>query len=161
MMGAQFKLTGPSPKGMSTELRKPYQTGLRHVVRMDLLQPVLYIVELACRYRVDLMRATREVGEDDDHIKLFKPKLDALQGDDLDIAQGDNKKWWLRKMNKGFSGGLQFDISSMGNAVESKLPEWNIQFESLANLNSRGKLRLRNKHCRLTDPEIASTIFSA
>ena len=74
MMGPQFKLTGPSARGMSTELiigsvTVPYSS-LEHV-----LKPILHVIKLGAGNGIDVERSFREVFEDEDHVKLLQAEL--------------------------------------------------------------------------------------
>lgn len=57
----------------------PSTTSVIYTQRDDLLQPVLDIVQLRARNRVDMQRWLGEVLEDEHNIKLLQTELDTFE----------------------------------------------------------------------------------
>ena len=105
MIGPQFKLTGPSAIGMSTELSTisdPFQWW----AQPNILQPVFHIIELEARYGINVQWSFREIFEDEDNIELLQTKLHAFQRCDLNFSQSNHQKWRIGQMDQTFGRGL-------------------------------------------------------
>lgn len=137
IMGPQFKFTGPSLRGISTELSKNYTLGhgIPHTLGIqDLLKPVFYVIQLSTRDRVDLQRRTSKVREDEYHIELLQAELHTFQRSDFNLAQSDDEEWRIGKMNKTFCRWLQFDVCTERNAFEGEFTEGNVRFNCVTGL---------------------------
>lgn len=71
MIGPQFKLTGLSVIGISTELQSNIHDNEDDECNANLLEPVLYIVHLVACYRVDVQGCLRKVFENEAEIEMF------------------------------------------------------------------------------------------
>lgn len=135
MIGPQFKLTGPSLNGMSTELdgqRSLYTQ--RWLKENNALEPILDIVQLSARYRVDMERRFRKVFENEDEIKLFQCELDTFQRCDFDLVESDDEERRVDQVDETFGGGLQPNVGSERNTFERQLSERNVHLNGFAGL---------------------------
>lgn len=138
MIGPQFKLTGPSARGISTEL---FDEGHdQHNIEWGkyekhILQPVLDIIELRTGNRIDVQRRLREVFEDKHHIELLQAELDTLQGCNLDIGKSDDEEGWIRKMNQTFGCRLQPDILADRHTFKRQFTEGNVHLQGITSLD--------------------------
>jgi hypothetical protein len=96
MIDPQFRLTGPSPKGISTELDTCMRIQGQGWKMSYALEPILDIVQLSRRYRVDVKRCLRKVTEDDDHVELLQAELHTLKRSDFDLVEGHDHEGWVR-----------------------------------------------------------------
>lgn len=69
---------------------------------MNLLKPVFHIIQQLCGDGVDVQGRFGKVFEDKDHIELLEPKLNTLQGCNLNFAQSDNKERCIREIHQAF-----------------------------------------------------------
>ena len=110
-MAPQFKVTGPSLSGMSTELDNITTCGDQHSHKYVLEKTthsskLFNIVQLSARYRVDMDWCLRKVFEYEDKIQLFERKLSTFQGCDLDFVESDDEEKRVDKVDETFSGRL-------------------------------------------------------
>ena len=133
MIGFQFKLTGPSANGTSTDLGAALAANDRKK-RVCLLRPILDVVQLRTRNGVNAQGTLGEVLEDEDHIKPLETELNALQGSDLNFRQGDDEERRVREVHQALSSRLQADVLSNGYTFEGQFTGRNINFQCIARL---------------------------
>lgn len=95
---------------MSTELDTLYRVEISMGTRMaredNALEPILDIVQLSARYRVDMERCFRKVFEDEDKIKLFECELYTFQGSDFNLVESDDEERRLDEVDETLRAGL-------------------------------------------------------
>ena len=74
------------------------------------------------------------VVEDKDHVELFQPKLNALEGCNFDIAKSDDDKRRLGELDQALHCRVQLDVGTAGNTLETHVGEWDVDLQFLANL---------------------------
>ncbi len=74
-------------------------------------------------------RGFGEVFEDEHHIELLETKLDALQGRNLNIRQGDHKEGRIRQVYKALCGRLKAYVRPEGYSFERQLSEGDVRLQ--------------------------------
>lgn len=54
---------------------------------LNLLKPFLYVIELTRGNSINVNRSSREIGEDEDHIKVLETILNSFEMSDFDIGE--------------------------------------------------------------------------
>jgi hypothetical protein len=139
-------------------------TSYRHPRKKHSLEPILHIIQLGTRYRVDVKWGFGKVFEDENKIELFEGELDTFQRRDFDLVESDDKERWFDEVDEALGRGLQPNVGSERYTFERQLSERNVNLEGFASLNKPISSRRRvhaNYEMKRTEVEAASTSRSA
>jgi hypothetical protein len=80
------------------------------------------------------MGSFREIVEDDDHIELFEPELNALKRHNLDVVERDNQEWRVGEVDQAVRTRRNLDVGAIWYTIKPELLERNIKFNGFFGL---------------------------
>jgi len=102
---------------------------MRTQAEKRLRQPVLDVLKLLHRNRIDVGGSLFVVLEEKHHVKVFQAVLNPLKVDQLDFVHSNKKVRWFTEVNKTIRRGLHENVGAAGDTKEPKLPEGLIHFD--------------------------------